>query len=91
MTTVLEPPADDGTRVTAAHTLIRTDGSGDTKISWDTDHEDEVEAAKLTFDTLKGKGYLAYRTDGDGNQAETMSAFDPEAREIIMSPQLVGG
>lgn len=72
-------------------TLSVLDGTGDSKFMWDADNEDEVIAAGNQFDELKRKGYLAYSVDKDGNKAEVIHEFDPDAEKIIMSPQLVGG
>ena len=67
------------------------DKSGDTKILWDSAQDDEVDAARRTFDDLKKKGYLAYSVDKKGNKGEVIKKFDPDAEKIIMSPALVGG
>ena len=34
--------------------------TGDTKVIWDPENKDEVDAAKAQFKTLKGKGFQAY-------------------------------
>jgi hypothetical protein len=65
---------------------------GDTKMLWDTDKPDEVEAAKKQFDFLKGKGYVAFKVDKDGKQlTERVTAFDGTLGRIIMLPQYAGG
>jgi hypothetical protein len=71
-------------------TLRSLDGTGDTRVNWDPDNASEVEAARAHYDSLKAKGYLAYRVQGEG-QGEVIRQFDPTASEIIMAPQLVGG
>jgi hypothetical protein len=58
---------------------------------WNPENQEEVDAAKTTFQRLKKKGYLAYQVDEKGKKGEVMRAFDPTAGRIIMSPQLVGG
>lgn len=65
--------------------------AGDTKIDWDPNSPDEIEQAQATFDSLLGKGYLAYRTDEMGKKGEQVKKFDPAAKRIVLSPPLVGG
>lgn len=68
------------------------DRTGDTKLIWSTDRNDEVENARETFDRLRKKGYLAYKVVGtDGAKGEQMHTFDPNAGRIIMSPAMQGG
>jgi ribosomal protein L19E len=65
--------------------------TGDTKILWDSDDRDEVAAARQQFDTLIGKGFIAFRTDKKGDKGEQIREFDPKAERIIMCKQLKGG
>jgi hypothetical protein len=44
--------------------------SGDTKTIWDKNKPDEVGAARQQFDTLRKKGYLAYRVQPGGKTGE---------------------
>jgi hypothetical protein len=69
------------------------DREGDTKHIWDSDNPDEVEAARLLFDSLvKEKKYVAYKVEGKkGEKGEVMRRFDPTAERVIFSPPLVGG
>ena len=67
------------------------DETGDTKTKWDKDSPDEVEAARASFDRLKGKGYTFYRTDKKGEPAEIMHTFDPKAESMIAVPRIVAG
>lgn len=71
------------------NSLAVLDHTGDTRIEWDPDKPDEVAAARTMFADLKDKRYLAYRVDGEHH--ELIRKFDPSARKIVMSPQLVGG
>lgn len=73
------------------HELIELNETGDTKLIWDTDNPDEVEAAKAMFDKLKKKGYLAYAVNKKGDKGEVLTEFDPEAERIILAPQMKGG
>lgn len=59
---------------------------------WDKDNEDEVEAARATFDSLTRKGYLAYKAEGrKGERGEQIRRFDPEAERIILVKANQGG
>ena len=71
------------------HTLDRT---GDTRLMWDADNADEVEAARKMFNDLRAKHYTAYRAEGKkGDKGEIINTFDPSAERIIMVPRMVGG
>lgn len=73
------------------HKISVLDSTGDTKLIWDPENADEVAAAANLFAELKTKGFLTYKVDKDGNQAEVVHKFDPQATAIIASPQPVGG
>lgn len=64
---------------------------GDTKVIWDADRPEEVEAARAQFDTLTAKGYAAFRVTERGRKGEQIRQFDAAAEKIILAPQLVGG
>lgn len=71
------------------HTLDRT---GDQKVMWDADSDEEVEAARETFKRLTKAGYMAYRAEGKrGEQGEQIRAFDPDAERIILVKPHQGG
>lgn len=71
---------------------MRTMGtSGDTKVIWDSEQEDEVENARSTFDNLRKKGYAAFAVGVKGAKAEQIHKFDPEAEKLIMVPPVAGG
>ena len=72
----------------AMHVLGR---SGDVKTMWDAENAEEVKAAKSQFDSLRAKGYLAFRTKKDGGKGEQITAFDPHAERIILAPAMQGG
>ncbi len=71
--------------------LAVLDHTGDTKLIWDTENEDEVSAARNTFDKLKKKGFLAYTVKKGGDKGEILTKFDPKIEKIIMSPAMAGG
>jgi hypothetical protein len=41
------------------HVMCCMDHTGDTKIMWSKDNQDEVDVARRTFDDMKKKGYTA--------------------------------
>ena len=64
---------------------------GDQKMIWDPKNKDEVEVNKTLFQTLKDKGYKAFKVDKKGDPGKEIKAFDAKAGKIIMVPALVGG
>lgn len=76
---------------TPANVLKVLDHTGDSRLEWNPRNADEVAAAHAHFDTMKAKGYLAYKVAANNEAGELLRKFDPDAREIIMSPQMVGG
>ena len=64
---------------------------GDTKMVWDADKEDEVEAAENTFNDLQEKGYYAYKVKKGGDKGKVIRKFDPDAEKIIMALPMRGG
>lgn len=64
---------------------------GDTKIIFDPDNDDEVEAAEEQFDTLIDKGFKAFSVKKDGEQGKPMKSFDAKAGRIILVPPIQGG
>ena len=65
--------------------------SGDLKTCWDRTKPEEIDAARAQFDSLKQKGYMAYKVNAKGYRGEVISAFDPEAQNIILAPPMQGG
>jgi len=65
---------------------------GDTKIIWDANRREEVDAARKTFDDLRAKGYLAFEVTGEkGEKGRQVFAFDPNAERLILAPPMRGG
>lgn len=64
---------------------------GDTKVIWDPDNEDEVEAAEVQFDALIEKGFAAFKVDKKGDKGTKIKKFNPDAGKIIMVPKVQGG
>jgi hypothetical protein len=66
-------------------------GTGDTKIIWDSNNEEEVKVAKKTFDELTAKHFAAFSVKKDGSKDKKISVFEPEAEKIILIPPMSGG
>ena len=64
---------------------------GDTKLIWDPDKSAEVEVARNTFNTLRGKGYFAYEVKKKGGKGKVVTSFDPLAEKIILALPMKGG
>jgi hypothetical protein len=67
------------------------DETGDTKVFWNQDNQDEVDNARETFDRMKAKGYTAFRLGKKDEQGEVMKTFDPKAERITFAPPMQGG
>lgn len=67
------------------------DSTGDTRIMWDPNQKDEVDAAKKQFDDLIGKGYQAFAVKKRGGAGEKVREFDPSAGKLILARPTVGG
>lgn len=64
---------------------------GDQTVGWDPNNPNEIEQAQATFDSLRAKGYFAYKVDKEGKQGEQVTKFDPKLERIILAPPLQGG
>ena len=64
---------------------------GDTKVIYDKNNEDEVEAARDQFETLLEKGFTAFKVDKDGGKGRKVTKFDPKEERYILVPKIVGG
>lgn len=71
--------------------LVILDHTGDTKIIWDPDKQEEVEQARETFNKLRKKGYAAYSVNKRGDKGEVVREFDSDAEKLILAPAMVGG
>ena len=65
--------------------------AGDTKIIWDSDNADEVDAAKNTFEKLLKKGYKAFSVKKNGDAGDKVISFDSNAEKIILVAPMAGG
>ena len=65
---------------------------GDLRVMWDRNNNEEVTAARETFDRMIREGHIAYQAVGKkGDRGEVMRTFDPRAERIIMVKQNQGG
>lgn len=72
--------------------LRKLDKTGDTKIIWDPDKQDEVDAAEETFNRLIKKGYNAFEVGLRGKKtSRKVTKFDPNLEKLILAPALQGG
>lgn len=71
--------------------LCVLDSTGDTKLIWDRNSEDEIDAAEATFDKLTKKGYAAFSVTKKGDKDVQIKKFDKKAEKIILVPPIAGG
>jgi len=64
--------------------------SGDMKISWNSRNDEEVAAAKETFDKRIKDGWSAFR-DKFGSKGDKIKIFDADAERIVLVPPISGG
>ena len=64
---------------------------GDVKKMWNPAIPDEVEDARNSFNSLRAKGYLAFRVNEKGDKGEQMTTFDGTSGKVIMVPPMQGG
>jgi hypothetical protein len=81
----------DGLKLGPPHTMHVLNGTGDAESTWDPAIPAEVDAARAMFDSLRGRGYLAYTATEGGGKGDILHEFDPEAGRIVMSRPIVGG
>lgn len=72
-------------------TMHVMDVTGHTTVTWDPTKPAEVNAARQTFDSLRGEGYNAFEVGEDDEQGQRLINFNPKAGKIMMVPQLRGG
>lgn len=74
------------------HVMRVMDETGDTAYGWDPNDVIDVELAKKQFDTMRGKGYAAFKTDGEGGKTgRPVTTFDAHAAEYVYIKPLQGG
>lgn len=66
--------------------------AGDTQTRWHNRIPEQVDAARTTFNRLtQHYQFSAFRVAEPGGKSELIREFDPNAVEIVMVPQIVGG
>ncbi len=65
------------------------DSTGDTQLSYDPEDAKALEDVERRFNQLMKDNFVAF--DVTTQPGRVMTAFDPEAREIIVSHQFAGG
>ena len=71
------------------HLLRILDQNGDTKLTYDPADADAVREVERRFTRLMDRNFVAF--DVSTQPGRIISAFDPAAREIIISPRFAGG
>jgi hypothetical protein len=67
---------------------------GDFKLLWNPDNAAETEAARVAFESLRDKGFQAFKVEGErGDKGDQLprAKFDPRVGKMIMAPAIQGG
>jgi len=64
---------------------------GDTEARWEVGNDGEIEVAKERFDESLKRGMLAFSFVTPGEGGDPIKVFDPNAKEIVLIPQIAGG
>lgn len=83
---ILEPPPSE-----PKNEMFILDHTGDVKVQWNRQNQDEISVARDTFEKLKGKGYAAFKMTASGSQGEQIRTFDPSYEHVILVPPIAGG
>jgi hypothetical protein len=67
------------------------DSTGDTKILWDCNKQDEIDKAKTQFEELMKKEYSFFKCDSKGNQLGEVKEFNELDEWIIAIPKTQKG
>jgi hypothetical protein len=71
------------------HLLKILDHRGHTELSWNPETVDEVEAVRERFEALMRQNFVAY--DLTSSPGEMIREFRPQATELLLTPEYVGG
>ncbi len=71
------------------HIVRILDQHGDTRLSFDPADRAAVDDIERRFDDLMARNFVAF--DVSNHPGRIITAFDPDAREIIISPRFAGG
>lgn len=72
-------------------TMQILDRTGHTELQWDPAKPVELEIARAAFDKYLAQGYSAFEVGRDGERGRRVDTFNPNAKKLMMVPQLVGG
>ena len=72
------------------HTQIVMDATGDTRHYFDADDQAAVAEAERRFAELTVVGYIVAKRTGSGT-ADLIRSFDPNVKETLFIPRLIGG
>jgi hypothetical protein len=67
------------------------DTTGDTRITWFPDDEEEIKKAKKKFDELKDKGWSFFTVEAVTGKGKKVESFDSSLSQIIAVPPIAGG
>jgi hypothetical protein len=73
----------------STHIVRILDQSGDTKLSYDPADAAAVHSVERRFAALMDRNFVAF--DVSTQPGRVITAFDPAASEIIVSPRFAGG
>jgi hypothetical protein len=71
--------------------MLILDASGHTTKTWDPTDAASLQEVQAEFDKLVENGYAAFAAEVAGGPSRKIETFDPNAGELLMVPQLVGG
>ncbi len=71
------------------HILRILDQHGDTHLEFDPEKKTEVRDVEARFVDLMQRGFVAF--DVSTQPGKVIETFDPNAKEIIVSPRFAGG
>jgi hypothetical protein len=71
------------------HLLKILDHRGHTELSWNPEAVDEVDTVRERFEALMRQNFVAY--DLSTTPGEIIKEFRPQATEILVTPEYVGG
>lgn len=93
MTTTQERPVKVADEQELTHLLRITDRNGYTEKRWNPTDPKSTSEAKAAFDTqITENAASASSVDTDDkSKGEVIHTFDPQAYEIVVTPQIVGG
>ncbi len=64
---------------------------GDVNLSWNSENETEVTAAKKIFDEKIKEGWAAFAEKRLGGKGDRIRTFDPDVERIVLVPPIAGG